>query len=83
MRNILYFLFLPLSLFAQRETKVDTSYIESANGAFFSVRRVVYLNDEEDYKKTLIGDTARLVQNQIERITAQAASMAVESAPPL
>lgn len=76
MKNILYFLLLPLSLFAQRETKTDTSYIESANGSFFSARRVVYLNDEEDYKKTIIGDTARLVQNQIERITAQAASMA-------
>ena len=76
MKHLLYFLFLPLSLFAQRETKTDTSYIESANGSFFSVRRVVYLNDEETYQKTLIGDTARLVQNQIERITSQAASMA-------
>ena len=76
MRNILYFRFLPLSLFAQRETKVDTTWIENAGGQFFGVRRIVYLNNEEDYKKTLIGDTARLAQNQVERITTRAASMA-------
>ena len=79
MRNIIYFLFLPLSLFAQRETKVDTTWIENAGGQFFGVRRIVYLNDEEDYKKTLIGDTARLAQNQVERITTRAASMAVDA----
>lgn len=76
MKNILFLLLLPLSLLAQRETKVDTSYIINDGGQWFSARRVVYLNDEETFSKTLIGDTSRLVQNQIERIISQAGSMA-------
>lgn len=76
MKNILFFLLLPLSLFAQRETKTDTTWIENAGGKFFGVRRVIYQNDEETYSKTLIGDTARLVNNQVERIISSAQSMA-------
>lgn len=76
MKKILFLLLLPLSVFAQRETKTDTTYLINESGKWFSARRVVYINNEETFNKTLIGDTARLVQNQIERITAQAASMA-------
>lgn len=79
MKNILYFLFLPLSLFAQRETKTDTTWIENTGGQFFGVRRIVYQNNEEAYTKTLIGDTARLAQNQVDRIITQAQSMAQDA----
>jgi len=76
MKKILFLLLFPLSVFAQRETKTDTTWIENTDGLFFGVRRVVYHNNEESYTKTLIGDTARLAQNQVERIISQAQSMA-------
>lgn len=79
MKNILFFLLLPLSLFSQRETKTDTTYLINESGKWFSARRVVYINNEETFAKTLIGDTSRLVQNQIERITSAAQSMAQDA----
>ena len=80
MKKILFLLLL-LTLFhvclcAQRETKVDTTYIVNDAGKWFGVRRIVYLNDEESLTKTLIGDTSRLVKNQIDRIIISAESMA-------
>lgn len=81
MKNILFVLcFCPLFLFAQRETKTDTTWIENTGGVFFGVHRIVYQNDEETYTKTMIGDTARLANNQIERIVTQAQSMAKDAA---
>ena len=76
MKKILFFLLFPICLFAQRETKVDTTYMVNDAGKWFGVHRVVYLNDEETFTKTLIGDTSRLVQNQIDRIILSAQSMA-------
>lgn len=77
MKKILFFLLLfPACLLAQREVKLDTTWLENAGGKWLKVSRVVYLNDEETLTKVLVGDTSRLVQNQIDRIILSAQSMA-------
>lgn len=76
MKKILFFLLFPACLLAQRETKIDTSWYENTAGKWLKVTRVVYLNDEETLTKVLVGDTSRLVQNQIDRIILSAQSMA-------
>lgn len=80
MKKLLFLFFFPAILTAQREVSLDTTYFENASGNFFSVRRVVYLNGEETFTKTIIGDTSSLVENQINRIIRQAESMAIDAA---
>lgn len=81
MKNILLFLCLmPLALAAQNDEPVsDTSYITLQSGKFYEVRTSFYQDGEEITTKSLIGDTAQLVQAMQDRITSKAASLAVDA----
>ena len=65
--------------FAQSGEPVqDTSWIEKNGSQFFEVKRSVYADASELTSKTLIGDTAALVQATKDRISSRAATMAVD-----
>lgn len=67
------------SAFAQTGEPVqDTSWIEKTGNQFFEVKKSVYADASELASKTLIGDTAALVQATKDRLTSKAATMAVD-----
>lgn len=80
MKNLLiFFLLSPFFLAAQNGEPVsDTSYLVKQGVQFFEVKTSTYQDGSELTTKTLIGDTAALVQATRDRITSKAATMAVD-----
>lgn len=56
----------------------DTSYLLKQGSLFFEVKTSTYQDGSELTTKTMIGDTAALVQATRDRITSKAATMAVD-----
>lgn len=69
-------LFVPLLGLSQRVVTKDSTWNESANGKFYSVRLVEYSTGESSENKTLMGDTATLFQNNLNSTLQEAARMA-------
>lgn len=71
--------FISASAVAQSGQPVsDTSYFSKTGNLFFEVKTATYQDGSEITTKTLIGDTTALVQSAKDRITAKAATMAVD-----
>jgi hypothetical protein len=72
--------FLPLWLVAQSGEPVsDTSYFLKQGNLFYGVQTKIYADGSEITTKTLVGDTTALVDGMMDRITGQAATMAVDA----
>lgn len=80
MKRLLFLLLLtPFFTAAQNGEPVsDTSYLVKQDTVFFEVKTSTYQDGSELTTKTLIGDTTDLVQAARDRITAKAATMAVD-----
>jgi hypothetical protein len=81
MKNILLFallLYRAIAFAQSGEPVQDTSWIEKTGSQFFEVKKSAYADASELTIKTLIGDTAALVQATKSRIMSRAATMAVD-----
>lgn len=81
MKNFIFSLSLlcSVSAFSQSGEPVsDTSYITKIGNQFYETKDAVYQDGSQITTKTLIGDTAALVQAAKDRLTSKATSMAVD-----
>jgi len=74
--RVLFFLLFPALLSAQTVLTKDTTYQTNANGKFYNVREVEYSNGESSVVTTLVGDTATVLENALQRMISEGTRMA-------